>query len=149
MLLPYDWRMPTAANRRNWESGPWDAEPDIAAWAMEIQGQVLHCVVLRHPTVGHLCGYVGVSEQHIAYRADTNLEGDFNPEVHGGLTWSDTKNNVRWFGFDCVHAWDRVPNNKIGYVCDGNTYRDLSYVISEVRKLAKQIAEYNPTKETK
>jgi hypothetical protein len=88
---------------------------------------------------------------------------DHTPEnvlsAHGGITFADAcspgkaedrgichqpaagePDHVWWFGFDCAHSGDLSPkwaNDRIG----GDTYRDLEYIQSECRALAKQLAD--------
>lgn len=58
-MKPYD---PAPADRSKWQAGPWDSEPDSDEWIDEITR--LPCAILRHPSFGHLCGYVGVPKGH-------------------------------------------------------------------------------------
>jgi hypothetical protein len=46
---------------------------------------------------------------------------------------------VWWFGFDCGHAWDVAPGLSLRF--DDMVYRDLPYVVGQVRGLARQLAE--------
>lgn len=39
---------------------PWEREPDKKEW----WSHGLPCVILRMPSMGHLCGYVGVPQEH-------------------------------------------------------------------------------------
>lgn len=82
--------------------------------------------------------------------------------VHGGLTYADRcdvgnrehgichlpgpgePDDVWWFGFDCSHHMDLVPqmakiDREHGWATDG-TYRGFGYVRSECALLAKQLA---------
>lgn len=123
-------------NKSTWGDGPWQKEPDKIQWTDERTG--LPCLGVRHPTSGHWCGYVGVSEGHPAFglhynKADALAEPDENGyhglDVHGGLTFSDfcdehpdaeaqgichvpqpgQPEKVWWLGFDCGHAFDLCP----------------------------------------
>jgi hypothetical protein len=84
--------------------------------------------------------------------------------VHGGLTFADScregddesvgvchvpelgqPDHVWWFGFDCAHGGDMAPKyagewRRRGFD-DGELYRDIAYVRSEIAKLAKQLAK--------
>lgn len=67
-------------------------------------------------------------------------------DVHGGLTYSGAghaeygENPALWyFGFDCAHSGDLCPAMDRAY--QGDSYRNMSYVRSEVESLAKQLAE--------
>ena len=143
MPLPYEYRLPTAHDRSNWNPGPWQQEPDIAVWTMDLNKHTTYCVVLRHPTLGHFCGYIGMGEHHPAYNVNAAYDGDFVPEVHGGITWDKTRDNIRWLGFDCSHGSDLSPSKLLpGY--HDSIYRDFDYVMRNVRELARQAAIYSP-----
>jgi len=51
--------------------------------------------------------------------------------------------NVWWFGFDCAHAFDKMPalRRYSGYSHPSETYRDQAYVTAEVEKLASQLLQ--------
>lgn len=90
-------------------------------------------VVIRMTSHGlsHRCGYVGVPEKHPAHGQDYD---HVDAEVHGGLTYGDSnkeypipdETNRWWFGFDCAHLGDDMPNGG----------QPLDYVIAECHKLA-------------
>lgn len=48
-----------------------------------------------------------------------------------------------WFGFDCAHAFDLMPNPmmNIAALRDGQTYRDVAYVTAECENLAQQLKQ--------
>lgn len=121
-------------DKSSWKRGPWDNEPDKAQWRDETTG--MPCLLVRHPTSGHLCGYVGVAEGHPLFGKgydDVRVPTDNNeygyPDVHGGLTFADgcrphaegeghgvchvadegEPDHVWWFGFDCAHYGDYSP----------------------------------------
>jgi len=86
-------------------------------------------------------------------------------KVHGNLTYSGVcaenkeegvchlpssgeTDNIWWFGFDCAHAFDLAPgqvdSNIFREIAEmfeekGNTYRTLTYVQAECKKLAEQL----------
>lgn len=106
----------------------------------------LPCSVLRG-TLGVWCGYVGVDKRHPLHGVEYG-EG-FCPVVHGGLTFYGLRKNrgpLWWFGFDCGHLGDIIPE----FVFSGNLrtygyeslYRTKSYAIDQTRNLAKQIEEH-------
>lgn len=94
-------------------------------------------------------------------------------DVHGGITFSEgaladgrTWNGKRceefvstgddkiwWFGFDCGHSGDLVPelilNEKFKEMRNifnqHETYRDKEYVLAETKSLAEQIAKFKIT----
>ena len=128
----------------------------------------LPVAIRQHSTMGHLCGYVGVPEDHKWYKICYNqclagcepkkdtILGKLNmwfcdhpsPEkiikVHGGLTYSEMgtgkylPSGFWWFGFDCAHLGDRILG--LGR-SSGGTYKEKGYVLAEIKKLAKQLAE--------
>ena len=157
----------TIVDRTGWRSGEWDAEPDKLQWPDEATG--LPCLVVRHPRLGHLCGYVGVAPGHPLHGQPYQaIEADI--EVYGGLTYSEgceagepeaeaichvpgpgEPGDVHWFGFDCAHAGDHTPGlhrtdypGEIGRLLKltrHDTYRALAYVKAECARLAKQLLE--------
>ena len=120
--------------------GPWTDEPDNGTF--EAHGVV--CTIKRHPTLGHLCGYVDVPGGHPWW--GKSYEDIADAEVHGGLTYSDVEPNGTYrFGFDCAHSGDISPGlNRYGSPRSyeiGGVYRAWSYVEAEVRNLARQARE--------
>lgn len=106
----------------------------------------LRCLILKHDTLGHLCGYVAVPPEHpfhgISYdEAHDRVSGGV--DVHGGLTFegrSRLADSDQWFfGFDCAHLGDAIPGID-GFEDDGAVYRDEAYVTAECEKLAAQLA---------
>jgi hypothetical protein len=127
----------TTVDKADWGSGPWQDEPDKVQWVDEATG--LDCLAVRHPTLGHWCGYVGVPPEHPWHGRDygdgddgTDRYDDSAPvmatDVHGGLTYAagcqedrpesegvchvpapGRPENVWWFGFDCAHLGDVSP----------------------------------------
>ena len=150
--------------REGWPSHEWDGEPDKVEWRDADTG--LPCIAKRQPTSGHWCGYVGVPPGHQYHGKDYGdvYSADPDIEVHGGLTFADEcqegppeeaichvpepgePDHVWWLGFDCHHAWDLAPSDFLwrdrhGWPIDHDkVYRNLPYVRSECRYLARQIA---------
>ena len=128
--------------------GEWEGEPDKE----EFIWSELPCIIRRHPTLGHLCGYVGVPPSHPYYNSKWK---DIDIEVHGGLTYGKLGDNnegflerFKWFGFDCAHYGDYCPPTKIEterinrlYPIEGVVYRNWSYTRREVEYMAKQLAD--------
>ncbi len=78
---------------------------------------------------------LGALSGTIEASADTAID------VHGGITFSgqpvDTeKDGGWWFGFDCSHYGDLIPNQD--FAGDG-TYRTAEFVRAEAEKLAEQL----------
>ena len=107
----------------------------------------LKCLILRHPELKHLCGYVALSFNHPYYGKDYN---DIDVSVHGGLTFAGTRDGDSrgkgfwWVGFDCAHFGDYSPG--IGELLhrefrEDEHYRNLEYVTNELKSLAFQLSQ--------
>jgi len=77
-------------------------------------------------------------------------------DVHGGLTFSGKGDGKQrpagywWFGFDCAHAFDLVPQLlelRGGEYREHETYRNFAYVRAEVKRLAEQLASIKQREE--
>lgn len=152
-LMTKEWRFPELKALLG--SGPWQNEPDKMQWEDETTG--LACLIVRSPSMGALCGYVGVPEGHpwhgLNYRELDHLT------VHGGITFTkkchgkdtergvchvtEKEDNVWWIGFDCCQSCDLCPivEMRSDRPPSCTVYRDIRYVINEVTSLAVQIAE--------
>ena len=140
-----------------WPRGEWNDEPDKLEWRDAATG--LPCLIVRHRSGGHLCGYVGIPSTHPLHGKSYD---DPNVNVHGGLTYADACQegghvchipqpgedpNVWWFGFDCAHAGDESPGFRAiigrgsrGFWPDrGDEYRNVAYVKAECASLAQQL----------
>ena len=143
-------------DKTGWGDGPWMHEPDKRQWTDAATR--LPCLIVRGPS-GALCGYVGVAAGHPFFEREYN---DVDVDVHGGLTFAETcadgpdpstgvchlaapgePDHVWWLGFDSAHAFDLAPafHSILGASRDRKElYRDLSFVRTEVERLAQQIA---------
>ncbi len=133
-------------NRNNWPEGPWTKEQDFYEWADHESG--FTCLIIRHSTLGHLCGYISVPRKHPYYLLDYDgLENEFGLSIHGGLTYSGPINEHEWcFGFDCGHVSDLSPGlymNPLQKLEFEGTYKDLVFVANECRSLARQLIPAN------
>lgn len=157
----------TFMDRTGWAAGgPWDDEPDREQWTDDETG--LDCLIRRGPS-GALCGYVAVAHDHPWFEvhysdctAETCDPDDYcyehtpggQVDVHGGLTYSfhcdgdttkgichathDPDDRAWWLGFDCAHYLDACPS--LAHVTSSDaTYRDWTYVRSQVEALAAQL----------
>jgi hypothetical protein len=79
----------------------------------------LTCTVVQARETSHRCGYVRVPSTHPFYGKDYDELGDFDAEVHGGLTFAELEpctdhedGQGWWFGFDFAHLGDEMldPN---------------------------------------
>lgn len=102
---------------------------------------------------GAWCGYAGVTRTHPWYGLGMD---DVDVDVHGGLSYasvcdghichvpkSGEPEDVWWFGFDCLHAFDLapglvrlMPENDLG----DEMYRDMEFAREETVRLAGQLA---------
>lgn len=86
---------------------------------------------------------------------------DMYIQVHCGITWSrkyapgiqlDSLGKLWWFGFDTSHAGDAqmiqfcMPGHEPD-INDFETYKDYDYVLTEVYKLADQLADMLPRRQ--
>lgn len=136
-----------------WGNGPWQNEPD----RLEFRSHGFRCLMLRHPSLGHWCCYVGVPEKHRYFEKPYS---DLHIDVHGGLTYSDhvchvpkpgEVDNIWWLGFDFAHMGDLIPfeyglslmRYPHSFPDRMKYYKDVKYVKRECRKVAKQLADMN------
>jgi hypothetical protein len=137
-------------DKTGWGDGPWMNEPDREEWI-----HAGYACLIKRSELGNWCGYVGVDNEHPYYGKGYN---DASVSVHGGLTYADAcqgtichvpapgmPDDIWWFGFDCAHAYDYVPQLKALMKRlkrhDDDVYRDLAYVKAEVNGLAEQLRE--------
>lgn len=146
----------------------WKNEPDRLQWIDESTG--LDCLIVRN-SMGALCGYVGLPENHPDYeRKGYGLLGEQKHcdeiyTAHGGISYADhcqghichqgdvANKKVWWIGFDCSHAGDLIPESKRFREEHGltdmmlhETYKDIEYVKSECQNLAMQAFERSTQK---
>lgn len=150
-------------DKSTWGVGPWQTEPDKVQFPDPETG--MPCLIVRVGHTGHLCGYVGVTEGHPYYKKDGY---DHDVSVHGGITFTSMcvpsedeghgichvpghgePDHVWWLGFDCAHYLDFAPAMAVtlGKLpgdhswMEGDIYRTVDYVKSEIASLAKQLKE--------
>lgn len=131
----------TKIDRTGWPSGEWDGEPDRLEWRV---GNY-YCLVDRMPNTGHLNGYVGVPEGHKYHFADYD---DIPIRAYGGLTFNrrltedgDVPPHLWLFGFDTRHYGDLSPCNDLPQLGDPPTYKNYSFVRSEVWSMLYQLTD--------
>lgn len=147
--------------------GPWVGEPDEVAFLTKARYEAF---ILRHFTMGHLCGYVAVPERHYFYLKSYDdrawlpaKEGLTKPEqvaaalrgqwvtpagcliVHGGVTFGGrvSVSPHNWvLGFDCGHSGGLVPDDKRRWADTDGVYRTFDYVEEQCEQLAAQLKEF-------
>lgn len=124
---------------KGWPPGPWDFEPDEMRWIDE-ESQY-PCLILRY-RFGTLNGYVGIPAWHPLWGKRDPAPG---LDVHGGITYdraytpcAATMQGFWWLGFDTGHYNDYSPGLVI-HADDVRQYKTITYVKSEVVKLARQL----------
>lgn len=101
----------------------------------------LQCRTVRHPSLGHWCGYVGLPVDHPDHSKDYY---SVDVDVHGGLTFArenapnEKPDGNWWFGFDTAHVGDLVPGMRSHF--KDETYKDAAFVVAETNSLAAQLA---------
>ena len=146
-------------DKSTWGEGEWQEEPDKVQYKDEETG--LDCLIVRHSSGGHLCGYVGVPPEHPFYGKNYDdvkqADGDYI-RVHGGLTYSDNcqenghichvpelgePDDIWWLGFDCAHAGDKSPGfqSSLKLAFTDVFYATMAFVERENRDLARQVKE--------
>ena len=86
----------------------------------------------------HWCGYTIIpNASPIGIWVEGNKEMIVDlVDVHGGITLFEEREGVIWIGFDTAHYNDMASLDD-----ENGTYRDKEYVISETKKMIKQISE--------
>lgn len=138
----------------------WEEEPDVKRF----RHNGVQCLILRHPKLKTLCGYVRIPHGKWLKRlqkysrvptprfmSKTSVHGPMvylhhslkDVDVHGGLTFYGNPSHHfgkrrHWLGFDCAHYMDLIPGmSKYSFAEDH--YRNMEYVEQQCRALADQI----------
>jgi hypothetical protein len=109
----------------------WESEPD----RVEFEYLGFKCLIIRHPTQKHLCGYVLLPRGHPYFGKDYE---DIPVSVHGGLTFGAVEGDYYRIGFDCAHIDDFAPGSP-SPLHNCGTYRNIRYVTRELKKLCRQL----------
>lgn len=145
-----------AIKLEKWGAGAWVDEPDHLAF--EHVG--MSCILHRHPSSGHWCGYVAVPPGHPWHGKDGYSENqEIGLEVHGGPTYGDKcdgeichvakpgePDDVWWIGFDCAHSGDLAPcsvkmDARLGFdhrFRSRDSYKTIDYITQETKRAAEQ-----------
>lgn len=115
--------------------GPWDDEPDEAAF----EDAGYRCRLWRN-RLRVWCGYVEVMPDHPCHGQG---RGDLVAlDAHGGITYAGELEDWGpgwWIGFDCGHAYDLVPLFPV-QLHEHCVYRTQAYVEAQTRALARELA---------
>ena len=131
-------------DKSTWPVGPWQDEPD----EVRFDHVGLKCQILRHETLGHLCGYVIVPNDHVGsekhYR---DVPFEFQ-DVNGGLTFAMKVDGEWTFGFDCNHLNDYAPGTaaileRSGYNDERGMYWTIDMVRGQVQRLANMMNKWH------
>jgi len=107
------------------------------------------CIVIKHPKIGHYCGYAKTPLNHLSH-TNITYQGDNHIkliEVHGGITYGPDEDG--FVGFDCGHAGDicwseGVPHDTFSLDKDrDDKWRndwEVEDVVEEVEYLADQLS---------
>lgn len=143
------------STRESWGPGPWENEPDHVEWYDETTGMA--CMINRGP-IGALCGYVGVEPDHPLHGVGTDDERLWPIFSHHDINYAAAcqeggeichvpaegrSHDVWWFGFDCGHAMDMIPqfaNDPVLKSLANGVYRDVGYVTAVVTRMAADLA---------
>jgi hypothetical protein len=130
------------------EHRPWENEPNFEEWIDKATGY--RCRVKRNMDTLGLCGYVSVPIGHKVRGMTYQDANEVGVHAHGGLTFGDTMDGRKWFGFDCAHSGDLVPIFHMRQIASGypadltaltkGEYRTFDWVKEETTKLADSLA---------
>ena len=111
-IVNQDWRL-----KKNWGDGDWNNEPDFQFFKYNKH----LCVVIRHPYLGHLLGYVLILKASKAGNPEFDVH---SLDVHGGITYASDNFYFKHrlpaeyqtgefvaVGFDCAHYQDIIPSH--------------------------------------
>lgn len=148
----------SADDKRKWfGEGEWVDEPDtiyffVNGYKCFIERKVCD-EISGDKFGGHLCGYItGLLKA---------LENIDELDVHGGITYHELEKDGYAIGFDCAHYTDLLPSTEIvrkKYNLENtfpqmqeykksfprlfeSHYRNIEYVINQLKKLTKQLVE--------
>lgn len=107
----------TYIDKSKWPTGPWQDEPDFIGWTDP--STELDCAMIRSPFMGFWCGYVGVTRADGLHGVGYNCVNPGTPYFTEEITFSDHHHSltpgVWYFGFDCAHSRDLIPNHTVPF----------------------------------
>jgi hypothetical protein len=109
---------------------------------MKVDKHVFHykgfiCEIVKHPALGHLCGYVDIPKGHQYFGIEPD---EIHVDVHGGITFTNfIANDIYRIGFDCAHIGDYVPEAMLHF--PGQHYWTFDEVAAETKRLVDQLVQ--------
>jgi len=93
-------------------------------------------------------GYIEIPKIHGFYGKYNESGSGSGIMVHGGITYDECTEDILTIGFDCAHSGDFTPGflYTLGerFKRDGDTYKDVEYIRTELESVSKQIHEISP-----
>ena len=127
-------------DKSKWPRGEWDEELD----ELVFDHAYLVCKILRHRTLGHLCGYVAVPEKaHRGFgKGIYDVPRSVTEHMSVDITFAGKieMDHLWWFGFDCGHINDFSPG--VGEKYENFAYyKNIGYVKNQTKLLAEGLLE--------
>jgi hypothetical protein len=98
--------------KKKWHQGAWKWEPDFRSW--DLKEIDVSCVIKRMPSMGNLCGYVGVKSNHSFYQKPLEIVKKQINERYGKIEINlhcacfinqiMIDPNLYWIGFHYPHS---------------------------------------------
>jgi hypothetical protein len=112
---------------------PWLTEPNDVLFMTDAG---YPAQIRRNVITLTLCGYIYLPADHPLHGVwyDTL---DYDVDVHGGWTYSDSEGESWCVGFDCNHFYDYAPGMRERVGRD-SAYRTIEFVTKELERTAKQ-----------
>lgn len=161
----------TTVDKSDWGPGPWQDEPDKIHWIdpdTDLDCLIHRSVGCTGSLCGYVAippGHPWYGKEHDDLEPYPEVHGgltysDFcqqtDDEAVGvcHVPSAGRPEKVWWIGFDCGHAWDYSPSlfsremtravpamRRLRSCFPEETYKDVAFVRSEVRELARQVAD--------
>lgn len=101
-------------------------------------------VEAKRTWIGHWCGYITIPSTHPWAQSEEPYAEDCDINVHGGVTFYEKDNDGNTVvGFDCGHSFDASPSwsEHKSFTSFGGKYRDIYYVLDQLKSLASQASK--------
>lgn len=158
-------------DKKSWGPGEWQDELDEFLF---VYREIICAVHRNFVTSGSLNGYVYIPRENPWVESASHYDDVNDLEVHGGVTYGGWgKNCTIWnhldnlkdhftIGFDTAHYMDQTPRiSAMGKILgwdvkfpdvvltgeiDKPTYKNMNFVINELKKLVDQVLDTKPIK---